>query len=526
MSDFTDWPELVFGLVGPIGVNMDIVERKLSEALTSVGYKSHRVRLTELMTEIAIDGVELTDSTDPYVRYKSRIDYANAVRTKCENDAALAALAISEIRRTRANHWEGTRPGTDLEGIPIDRLAYILRQLKRSEEIQLLRKVYGRKFVQISIHASERDRLKNLERSIALSNPHLSPADCADAAEFLVTTDMHERSDIHGQRIEEVFHLGDVFINGKNEDSISRTMDRFIDALFGKNSISPNRDEYGAYIAASASLRSIDLSRQVGAAVFSSRGEVISLGCNEVPKFSGGTYWTDDPDPHRDFEDGVDANRTEKNRIIYDFLRTLEEASALKQGATAASLFADEEIKNRIRTASVSDITEFGRMTHAEMTALCDAARLGRATAGATIFVTTFPCHNCAKHIIASGIRRVVFIEPYPKSKALDFHEDSAVLDEKHDQRVMFDHFVGISPRRYRDIFEKASRRGPGGKIAEWYRGQPMPMLEDKGPAYIWNEDSAIYSTLLKVANELGIEITPHDPPLDEDQVLPNATQL
>ncbi len=141
------------------------------------------------------------------------------------------------------------------------------------------------------------------------------------------------------------------------------------------------------------------------------------------------------------------------------------------------------------------------------MTALSDAARLGRSTAGATIFVTTFPCHNCAKHIIAAGLKRVVFIEPYPKSKALSLHEDSVILDEKHDQRVAFEHFVGISPRRYRDIFEKESRRGPDGKIAEWYEGSPTPRLEDKGPAYIWNEQSGVVSCLQKVARELGIEL-------------------
>ncbi|MER8465190.1 anti-phage dCTP deaminase [Mesorhizobium sp. M1396] len=508
-ADSTNFPELVFGLVGPIGVNMDIVERKLADALTSVGYLSERLRLTELMKGIEIEGLDVEDSQDPYVRYKSRIDFANAVRKKCENDAALAALAIAEIRTRRAKYSVGNRDDVEPEDIPVEKTAYILRQLKRAEEIQLLRKVYGRKFIQISIHASDRERLKNLERNIALSNPNLSPADCTDAAEFLMDTDMNERSDVHGQRIEEVFHLGDAFINGRNEDSISRTLVRFIDGLFGKNSISPNRDEYGAYIAASASLRSIDLARQVGAAIFTPRGEVIAMGCNEVPKFSGGTYWTEDQDTHRDLDDGIDANRTEKNRIIFDFLRTLEEAQVLKSGETASSLFADAEVKKRIKSASISDITEFGRMTHAEMTALCDAARLGRPTAGASIFVTTFPCHNCAKHIIAAGLKRVVFIEPYPKSKALAFHEDSAILDEKNDQRVTFEHFVGISPRRYRDIFEKASRRGSDGKIAEWYRGEPMPMIEDKGPAYVYNEASAIFSSLSNVAAELGIEVEP-----------------
>ncbi|MER9577885.1 deaminase [Mesorhizobium sp. M0400] len=495
---------------------MNIVTRKLEEALVSVGYRPQVIRLTGLMKDIAVDGGEVADGGDPVSHYQSRIQYANAVRLKCANDAALAALAINDIRRLRSVHWGPDHPSAQPQRLPVEKSAYILRQLKRAEEILLLRKVYGRKFIQISVHLSEKERRKNLERTIALSNPNLSPSSCAEAAETLVETDMYERSDVHGQRIEEVFHMGDTFIHGRNEESISRTIDRFVQAFFGKNSISPNKDEYAAYMAASASLRSLDLARQVGAAVFSSKGEIIALGCNEVPKFGGGTYWTEDDDPHRDYDDGVDVNRTEKNRIIFNFLRTLEEASVLKDGATAEALYADSAVRKRIKAASISDITEFGRMTHAEMTALCDAARLGRPTGGATIFVTTFPCHNCAKHIIASGLKRVVFIEPYPKSKALEFHEDSAVLDEKNERRVLFEHFVGISPRRYRDIFEKGSRRSADGKVAEWYKGEPMPLLEDKGPSYIYDEESAIYSSLIAVAEELGIVVKSEQSESDE----------
>ena len=88
-----------------------------------------------------------------------------------------------------------------------------------------------------------------------------------------------------------------------------------------------------------------------------------------------------------------------------------------------------EKLGAAIHDALISDITEYGRMTHAEMTAICDAARLGRALQGTTIYVTTFPCHNCAKHIVASGIDRVVYVEPYPKSKATSSHTDAISID-------------------------------------------------------------------------------------------------
>lgn len=493
----TDWPELVFGLVGPIGVNMEIVERELAEALGAVGYTTNSLRLTKLMQAVAVEGCDI-DESDKVAHYESRIKYANAVRTACADDAALAALAIAEIRRLRELHWKD-RAEENVANIPVEKTAYILRQLKRAEEIKLLRKVYGRKFLQISVHASENDRIRNLSRSIALNSP-LSPIYCDESAVNLVRIDRYERSDIHGQRIEEVFHLGDAFIDGRSEEAIERTIGRFIAALFGKNSVSPNRDEYGAYIAASAAIRSIDLARQVGAAIFSQQGEVITLGCNEVPKSTGGTYWTEDTDTHRDFDDGVDTNRTEKNRLIYDFLDNIQKIGGLREGLTAESFFQDQNFRTQIKNATVSDITEFGRMTHAEMTAICDAARLGKPTKGATIYVTTFPCHNCAKHIIACGIKRVVFIEPYPKSKALESHADSVILDQSDDKKVVFEHFIGISPRRYRDIFEKGSRRNPDGSLSEWYKGYPAPMLEDNSPYYVYNEESAVVSILENIS--------------------------
>ena len=50
---------------------------------------------------------------------------------------------------------------------------------------------------------------------------------------------------------------------------------------------------------------------------------------------------------------------------------------------------------------------------HAEANAITKIARLGNSSEGATIYVTTSPCIECAKLIIQSGIKRVVFSEKY-----------------------------------------------------------------------------------------------------------------
>lgn len=50
---------------------------------------------------------------------------------------------------------------------------------------------------------------------------------------------------------------------------------------------------------------------------------------------------------------------------------------------------------------------------HAEMNAIIWAARKGINIEDATIYVTLEPCSECSKNIIASGIRRIVYLKPY-----------------------------------------------------------------------------------------------------------------
>ncbi len=51
--------------------------------------------------------------------------------------------------------------------------------------------------------------------------------------------------------------------------------------------------------------------------------------------------------------------------------------------------------------------------THAEASLIAAAAREGRATAGAELYVTDFPCPACAKLVAAAGIAKLYFREGY-----------------------------------------------------------------------------------------------------------------
>jgi deoxycytidylate deaminase len=128
------------------------------------------------------------------------------------------------------------------------------------------------------------------------------------------------------------------------------------------------------------------------------------------------------------------------------------------------------------------------------MAAICDAARLGRSIKGSTIYCTTFPCHNCSKHILASGIKRVVYLEPYIKSRVSELHSDEIAIG-----KVSFVPFMGISPYRYKLIFQKGRRKDGDGTAHEWYQNKKRLRTEVALPTYIMSEKWALGSLLGQV---------------------------
>ncbi|MEF9894646.1 MAG: dCMP deaminase family protein [Clostridia bacterium] len=69
---------------------------------------------------------------------------------------------------------------------------------------------------------------------------------------------------------------------------------------------------------------------------------------------------------------------------------------------------------------------------HAEQNAIIQAARLGVAIEGATLYCTHQPCVICAKMIVNAGIRRVVYAEGYPDDFAVQMLEEGGVSLEKY----------------------------------------------------------------------------------------------
>lgn len=471
--------------------------------LTGEGYHVEEIRVTDVFAFFkgSPNSAPKLRYSPEYERFRSFIKFGNWLRENSKDDGILAALAIGQIMFARSEVAKKQAKST------VPKIAYLIRQFKRREEIELLRSVYGRLFFQISIYSRRTARVDILSRRFAKSVDQSDANMFRDKAEGLVQTDENEIGSDHGQQVGKIFHDADFVINSDISDpSTEQQIKRFCESLFSSNSISPTKQEYGMFMAKAAALRTTDLSRQVGAAIFSPDGEIMSLGSNEVPKALGGLYWEDDKDDDRDHRRGFDANDRRKQELLRDLAKRAKCPDLLTVPGVADSQF--------------MDALEYGRIVHAEMAAITDAARLGIPIKGTQLFTTTFPCHMCAKHIVASGIQRVIFLEPYPKSLATELHSDSIEVAGADRgsylsfNSVKFVHFFGITPRRYREFFERTRRKDGNGNFQDYKNGKKRPFVDIKNPFYMVIEKDIIsYSYedyLVKIpgwVERVGIEI-------------------
>ena len=70
---------------------------------------------------------------------------------------------------------------------------------------------------------------------------------------------------------------------------------------------------------------------------------------------------------------------------------------------------------------------------HAEANAITKVAKSGNSSKGATLYVTASPCMECAKLIIQSGIKRVVYRDSYRLTDGVDLLKAAGIEVEQVD---------------------------------------------------------------------------------------------
>ena len=478
-------PEIIIALCGPIGSPLHETAEQISFSLKKYGYKTYDIRLSDLIRiNSKYTSINIDESTN-LKKFKSLITVGDKLREIYGSDI-LAKLAIAKISAERKKNFgefddivnESSKG--EASKIKNQKICHIIDSVKNSSELELLKSIYGKMIFSIGVFSPLEARRENLSKINRLS--------VEDIAE-LINTDSGEEFD-HGQSVRDTFPKCDYFLrvdsglaepgNADAKGQILSKLERFFKLIFRSSVISPTEEENAMYAATSAARNSACLSRQVGAAVTSSSGELLSTGWNDVPRNGGGLYGKQsirlkviDPD-HRCYtlQNRNCSNDAEKRILAEVVIDSLVQEKIIPVKKREAA------IQTIIKNSRLKDLIEFSRAVHAEMHEILGASRVaGERILGGKIFVTTYPCHSCARHIIASGISEVYFIEPYRKSLALKLHSDAmteSVIET--DEKVKLIQFDGVAPTRFLELFESGSRKSKAGVLELATEGAAMPV--------------------------------------------------
>jgi deoxycytidylate deaminase len=444
--------EIIIGLCGHIGTNIHLIAEWIEDIFSKeYKYECHKLTLSNFIRDFKPDIVNIVNTgvTMEFNRVFQTIQAGNKLREESGDNSILTMFAILEIakRRNREQKKDGL--------FEPQKVCYIIDSIKHKEELELLRVIYRDVIYFIGVFSPIDVRIDNL------INRNIAKHEITN----LMNIDSGEEIS-HGQKVTVTFTDADYFlridfnnkqITDKNLCKVAKgkiyfQLSRFFNLILGIGITTPTKDETAMFLAASASKNSACLNRQVGAAITDKNGDVIAVGWNDVPQVGGNLYQGKGDDKSQDFrcmnfENRECINNSTKKELIRDVANKLQEQKIISEIG----------YKNTLKTLSktrLNNLTEYCRAVHAEMHALIIGSQnTGKKMAEGRLFCTTYPCHNCAKHIILAGIKQIYYIEPYRKSLCTSLHSDSITEDEKELNKVVILMYNGVSPRRYMEFF-------------------------------------------------------------------------
>lgn len=470
-------PDLVIGLVVPIGTPISGVRDSLERALRSYGYEPRLVKLSRLLESRAADfGIPVPREPENQ-RIEALMNVGDALCSRAQSASAVLWEAVAEVglQRTILRDDERREQGT-----PVAR-AWLLESLKRPEEVTQLRRIYGDHAIILAVTANVETRTKTLSAAIAPKRPGKTDEDTMALISQLVARDKDDPEKLtggFGQNILKTFPLADCFIDCDGD--VQHQVDRLIDLFFqSPRAETPTADEYGMYVANATGTLSPELGLKVGAAILRGRS-IVATGMNSHPLQS-------------DLSPAYDRSKLDIARLALDTMMRLG-ANGFLASETRSQLEADSDqfvstlLQGPLKGSQIASLTEFQVPVHAEMSALLDALSQSKPVAGGQIYVTAYPCHNCAKHLLRAGLSGC-YIEPYPKSRAEAMYG--------HDARDAFRPYIGVAPAQYLRLFgPHGDRMGREGQWLPWDAEQrstaePLVTFVDDQALRVREDDAA-----------------------------------
>ena len=320
---------------------------------------------------------------------------------------------------------------------------YCINKLSNSLEIRYLKERYNA-FYPIAIHKTN-DFLNSIREEVDKISPsndenkEYIAKHTFDLCTTEIKFDDYKKGICSSPDIEQCVSQAEIHIrikpfnqtnNSKSEfSSTAEQWMKFASLIFHPGLITPSSDERCMEVAYTAKLNSSCVSRQVGAVITNASHSIRSIGWNEVPygQMPCGLRSISDI-VHNDFEDYKrcmysDFERGTSNQTnIYKDGKTFQEKVADdykdiidtmdQRSHSKCSVFCFRDLHNRY-TGEKNQV--YGRSLHAEENALMQISKFGgEGLMNGLIYVTASPCELCSRKLYQVGVRKIVYIDPYP----------------------------------------------------------------------------------------------------------------
>jgi deoxycytidylate deaminase len=243
-----------------------------------------------------------------------------------------------------------------------------------------------------------------------------------------------EISDIH------LFNPDD----GKKFKFVKGQLVKYLALIMHPGLITPSKDERCMQFAYNAKLNSGCISRQVGAVVTDPSGAVKAIGWNNVPQGQTPCNLRRVSDLLKNEDDKAfsrfekeDEDFTDRMNLIY------KDTNYSFSGKPVSFCFKDiknslDEEKNQVHT----------RALHAEENAFLQISKHGGVSIqDGILYTTASPCELCAKKAYQLGIKKIIYIDPYP-----GIANDHIILSGNKSPETNL--FYGAIGRAYQQLFE------------------------------------------------------------------------
>lgn len=239
-------PEIVIGLAGPAGTDLQALAQTIAEKMSPFGYRCQDIRVSQLIQEFC-DAALTAKIAEAKHGEKVRLlmGAGDTLRKQLGRGSALIPLVVASIRSARKSFLTVEQSGPaavenpNLQSdkpceepsvdAPADQACYIINSLKHPDEVRELKRIYGENFILISGFSSLEERTSQLCELIAKSHTSTQNDKYKDEAQKLISLDAQRPGEKLGQSLRDTFHLADFFVRVSGD--YEREVERFLDLL-------------------------------------------------------------------------------------------------------------------------------------------------------------------------------------------------------------------------------------------------------------------------------------------------------